>query len=101
MKLFQYPDRQRHREQLTAAVLQQVRDAIQEELAYAPASFSPEELEAIEDALMSNTLQIVDALSIEEMHSTGALVSHIANARQETSRMIRDRRPPDAPGRDR
>jgi hypothetical protein len=40
----------------------------------------------------------MDALSFDEMQSEGALLSHIANARFETNRLIWDRRPPSGAG---
>jgi hypothetical protein len=56
--------------------------------------FNPEDLESIEETVLAHTRLVVDALGYEEMQSEGALLSHIANARVETNRLIRDRRPP-------
>ena len=45
------PDRQRRRKEMTDGIIQQVREAIQEELADAPESFGPEELKSIEETI--------------------------------------------------
>jgi hypothetical protein len=86
-------DRQQRREQMTTDIIQQVRNAVQEELAGAPESFSFDELEQIEQMVLSHTQQVVDALSVDEMGSEGALLAHIANARTDANRLIRDRQP--------
>ncbi len=83
-------DRQHQREQLTADILQQVRSAIQDELADAPESFSFEESEVVEQTVMSHTQLVVAALGISEMQNEGALLAHIANARADASRLIRE-----------
>jgi hypothetical protein len=86
-------DRQQHRKEMIDDIIQRVREAIQEELAFAPKPFRREELESIEESVLGHTRLVVDALSIDEMGSEGALLSHIANARWETQRLMRDRRP--------
>jgi hypothetical protein len=91
-------DRQRLRKEMTDDITQQVRDAVLEELADTPESLRREELENIEDTVLAHTRLVVDALGYEEMQSEGALLSHIANARVETNRLIRDRRPPSGAG---
>ena len=87
-----HADRQRHRDQLTADILQQVRNAVQDELAGAPESITLDELGQIEQTVMAHTQHVVDALSIDEMQSEGALLSHIASARTDTNRLIGGRR---------
>ncbi|MGD1095524.1 MAG: hypothetical protein ABSB35_26455 [Bryobacteraceae bacterium] len=86
-------DRKRRREEMTADIEQQVRNAVQDELAGAPLSFDCDELERIEESVMSHTQHVLGALSFEEMQSEGALLSHIANARLDTTRRINERRP--------
>jgi hypothetical protein len=91
-------EHQRRRKEITDDIVQRVREAVREELADAPESFRREELENIEENVLAHTQQVVDALSIEEMGSEGALLSHVANARWETTRLIRERRPPSSAG---
>jgi hypothetical protein len=86
-------DRQRRRKEMTDDIIQQVRDAVREELADAAVAFRREELDNIEESLLAHTRLVVDALGYEEMQSEGALLSHIANARLETNRLIGQRRP--------
>jgi len=82
-------DRQRQRRQeVTDDIIDRVRDAIREEFADAPDSFRREELDNIEESLLAHTRLVMDTLSFEEMQSEGALLSHIANARYETNRLI-------------
>jgi len=90
--------RQRQREQLTEEILQQVQDAIREELDDAPESVSRQDREAIEETVLAHTRHIVEALSFDEMQSEGALLSHIANARFDTYRLVRERRPQSGAG---
>ncbi len=87
-------DRQRLRKELTEEIIEQVRAAIWKELADAPGSFSREELEGVGEAVLAHTRLVVNALGFEEMQSEGARLNHIANARWETNRLIRERRPP-------
>jgi hypothetical protein len=87
-------DRLRQREQLTADVIDRVRQAIQEELAGAPQAINADDQEEINRTILDHTRRVVEALSIDEMGSEGALLSHIANARTETNRRIREHRPP-------
>jgi S-adenosylmethionine:diacylglycerol 3-amino-3-carboxypropyl transferase len=87
-------ERQCLRQELTDDIIEQVREAVREEMADAPESFSPETLEGIEDSVLAQTQLVVDALSFEEMQSEGGLLSHLANARVETNRLIRDRHLP-------
>lgn len=84
-------NRQQRREQMTEDIVQQVRHAVQEELTGAPSSFTFEELERIEECVMSHTHRVVNALSFEEMQSEGALLSHIAQARLDTNRKLNGR----------
>ena len=86
-------DRQR-RQGVTDDIIQQVRDAVREELAGTGESFTVKVHEEIEEIVMSHTQQVVDALSYDEMQSEGALLSHIADARRDTQRLIRERRLP-------
>jgi hypothetical protein len=92
-----HSDRQRRRKEMTDDIIQRVRDAVQEKLADAPDPFRSDDLDAIEDTVLAHTRQVVDALSIEEMGSEGALLSHIANARWETQRLMRERPPTGGP----
>ncbi len=91
-------DSQSRRDTLTADIIEQVRNAIHEELLFAPQSLTDDGREAIEDDILTQSRIVVDALSTEEMTSEGALLSHIANARWDTTRLIRDWRPPDGSG---
>lgn len=86
-------NRQSRRKEITDDIIEQVRDAVREELADAPASFTREQLEEIEESVLAHSRLIMDALSFDEMQSGGALLSHIANARYETNRLMRERRP--------
>ena len=85
-------ERLRRRKEMTDDIIQQVRNAVQDEVAGAPESISFDELERIEQNVMSHTQLVVDALGYEEMQSEGALLTHIANARSETNKLLRDRR---------
>lgn len=91
-------DRQRIRKELTEDIIEQVRDAIWDELADAPVCLSREDLDAIEEAVMSHTRLVVESLGFEEMKSECARLSHVANARSEAERLIRERRPPTGAG---
>jgi hypothetical protein len=90
-------DRQSRRDTLTAGIIEQVRNAIQEELAFAPQSLTDQSREEIENEVLTHSRMVVDALSTEEMTSEGALLSHIANARCDTVRYMRDWRTPKGP----
>lgn len=92
MKFHAPPDRQRRRQEMTDDIIERVREAVQEELTDATAGFSREQLEEIEKEIMSHTQQVVDALGFDEMQSEGALLSHIANARWDTGRLLWERR---------
>ena len=86
-------DRQRRRDQMTTDIVGRVLEAVKEELGDAPVSLSREEREAIESSVLAHTRLVVDALGTQEMQSERALLSHVSNARQETNRLIRERRP--------
>ena len=83
-------DRQRRRKEMTDDITQRVRDAVREECAGAPQTFIVGELEETQRTILDHTRRLVDALSAEEMRSEGALLSHIANARMDTNRRIRE-----------
>lgn len=93
MNLNAITDGQRRRNETTDDIIQQVRDAVRDELADAPESFRREGLEAIEETVLAHTHLVVAALGFEELQSEGSLLSHIANARVETNSLIRERRP--------
>ena len=86
-------DRRNRRKTLTADVIERVQSAIQEELEAAPQSLTEERREAIEEQVLAHTRLLLDALSVDEMLSEGALFSHIANARFDVSRLIHQQRP--------
>lgn len=67
---------------------------MREELADAPETSRQEELESIEETVLAHTRLVMGALSFDEMQSEGALLSHIANARHDTNRLMPERRPP-------
>jgi hypothetical protein len=79
---------QDQREQLNADILQQVRNAVQDELAGAPESFGLDDLERIEESVMSHSQVVVAALGIAEMQSVRALPALIAIARADAVRLI-------------
>lgn len=81
-------DHERRHEQMACDIIQQIRNAVQDELAGAPASFAFEELERIEESVISETRRVIDELSFEEMQSEAALAFHIANARFDTNRRV-------------
>jgi hypothetical protein len=85
-------ERQRHRERMSRDIIQQVRNAVQDELAGASASFEFEDLEQIEESVMSHTQQVVDALSYDEMQSKRGLSLHVENACIDTTRRINELR---------
>ena len=85
-----HADRQRRRKEMTDDIIQRVRDAVQEELAGAPQAINADDQEEIDQAILRHTQQVVDALSFDEMQSEGALLSHIADARCETRRLLRE-----------
>ena len=87
------PSRTSRRKEFTDDIIEHVRGAVREELADAAETLRPEDVEFIEDSVMAHTRLVVDALSFGEMQSEGARLSHIANARYETNRLIRERRP--------
>ena len=95
MRFHTSPDRQRRRQEMTDDIVQRVREAVREELTDATAGFSRKQLEEIESEIMAHTQQVVDAISFDEMGSQGALLSHIANARWDTNRLMRERREPE------
>jgi hypothetical protein len=80
---------------MTDDIIQRVLEAVREELTDATAGFSRKQLEEIESEIMAHTQQVVDALGFDEMQSAGAMLSHIANARCDTGRLIRERRKPE------
>jgi hypothetical protein len=98
MKFHAPPDHQRRRQEMTDDIIERVREAVREELTDAAAGFSGEQLEAIENEIMAHTQRVVDALGFDEMQSEGALFSHIADARCDTGRLMRERRTPDKTG---
>lgn len=87
-------DRLRQRKEMTADILERVQGAVREELDGAPQAINAKDQEEIERMILNHTQLVVDALSTEEMGSEGALLSHIANARTDTNRQIRELRPP-------
>jgi len=95
MKFHAPPDRQLRRQEMTEDIIQRVREAVGEELADATAGFSREQLEEIEKEIMSHTKLVVDALGFDEMGSERALFAHIADARWDTGRLLRERREPE------
>jgi hypothetical protein len=84
-------DRQNRREAVTADIIERVRSAIRDELLFAPASLTDKDRESIEDEILTHSRMVVDALSTDEMKSEGALLSHIAKARWDTNRLIRNK----------
>jgi hypothetical protein len=82
------------REHLTADIIEEVKRVVREELCDSSITLSAEARQAVENEILGHTNHILEALSSEEMASEGALVSHLANARLGTQRIIRDRRPP-------
>ena len=91
MSEFQQSERQRQRKQMSDDIVLRVREAIREELAGAPKTVPATELEKIEQTILDHTQQVVQALNTEEMQSERALLNHIANARWEAQRSIRER----------
>jgi hypothetical protein len=85
------PGQKSRREMLAEGICDQISRAVREELVDAPSSLAIENHTAIEDEILSHTKLVMDALSSAEMTSEGALLSHIANARFETNRLIRER----------
>jgi hypothetical protein len=70
-------------------IMQQVRYEVQEAiLLTAPDSWSRENGEAVEEAVLAETRMILDALSSTELQSAAALQSHISRAIAETKRLV-------------
>jgi hypothetical protein len=80
------------REDLTAAILSDVEIVVRQELADSPTSICAADRQAIESEIIDHTRGLLEALSPEEMANQGALILHLANARTEAQRLIRDRR---------
>jgi hypothetical protein len=81
------------RETLRDQIVDDVRAAIREELAGAERPPTEEHCGDIEAEILAYTTRILAAVSIGEMQSQGALLAHIASARAETNRLIRQRPP--------
>ncbi len=78
------------RSEIEADIVQQVREEVQEAiLLHAPKSWKQERREAVEESVLAESRMILDALSTKELVSTGALLSHIGRAIDETKRLIR------------
>jgi hypothetical protein len=78
------------RSEIESEILQQVREELQEAiLLYAPQSWKQDKRDAVEQSVLGETQMILDALSTNELGSTGALRSHIGRAIDETKRLIR------------
>jgi hypothetical protein len=77
------------RSELESDVLQQVRDEVQEAiLIHSPQSWTQERRYAIEESLLADTGMILDALSITELQSAGALRTHIGRAIAGAKRLV-------------
>jgi hypothetical protein len=70
-------DRQQQREELTAAIIVQVREAVQELFGETPADFPVEAKTSIEHELVIHTELITNAIGIEDLKSERAIRSHI------------------------
>jgi hypothetical protein len=81
------------KEQTAEDITQQVRNEIEDTLLmHAPDHWQEEELDRIEENVLSHTRQVVDALSTSELQSAGALDRHIEQAVAETKRLIHERK---------
>lgn len=77
------------RSEIESDILQHVRNEIQEAIhLYTPESWSQERREAVEESALADTRMILDALSINELQSAGALRTHIGRSIAETKRLI-------------
>ena len=78
------------RHEIESDILQQVREEVQDAILFhAPQSWKQDRREAVEESLLAETRMILDALSTNELGSTGALRFHIGRAIDETKRLIR------------
>jgi hypothetical protein len=78
------------RGEIESDILQQVRDEVWEAIVlHAPQSWSQARREAVEESVLAETRLVLDALSTNELRSSGALRSHIGRAIDETKRLIR------------
>ena len=77
------------RQELCAEILEDVARVISEELADAPSTMTEEARKAIEDDLIGETTRMLEAVSLQEMQSVGAQVTHLAKTRAEVQRLIR------------
>jgi|SRR5271165_5682267 len=78
------------RHEIESEILQQVRETVQEAiLLHAPHSWKQDRREAVEESVLAETRMILDALSTNELASTGALRTHIGRAIDEMKRLIR------------
>jgi hypothetical protein len=87
-----YEEQTISRKEFTADIIQQVQNEVQNTLLHsAPLEWKDEELEQIEEQVLDHTRIVLDALSIGELQSRGALDRHIEQANAETMRLIHDR----------
>jgi hypothetical protein len=78
------------RHEIETEIIQQVREEVQEAiLLHAPQSWKQDRREAVEENVLAESRMILDALSTNELGSTGALRSHIGRAIDEAKRLIR------------
>lgn len=78
------------RHEIESEIIQQVREEVQQAiLLHAPQSWKQDRREAVEESVLAETRVILDALSTNELGSTGALRTHIGRAIAETKRLIR------------
>jgi hypothetical protein len=77
------------RDESQADILQQVQNEIEETLSqHAPQSWSEEQFEDVQEDVLDHTRMVLDALSMTELQSAGALRTHVAQAIAETKRLI-------------
>ena len=80
---------QQRRDELTADILQQIANEVQETLLFnAPKGWPTERLEEIEEEIVAHSRHVLDALTIQELSSAGALRVHIGGAVAETKRLV-------------
>jgi hypothetical protein len=83
---------QNDRYSLITEILEEVRRVIGEELVDAPTTLTDADRKTIEDELIGETNQTLEALTFAEMRSEGAQASHLARIRPEAQQLLRTRR---------
>ncbi len=82
------PSKQQIRDSLTAEILADLEQEINDEFAWAPENLTDDDRKAIRDEILAHTRTVIDALTIAELRNDGARRAYTCTALANVQRAI-------------